>query len=81
MQPKRKGITVSLPPEMARRFERLATAEAKIRSQLFGVMIRVYQQHRHNQEFTELQKYGTRIAQERGVLTEADVEKLVFEDR
>jgi len=81
MQPKRKGITVSLPPDMARQFERLAKAEAKNKSQLFRDMIRVYQQHLRNQEFTELQKYGARMAQERGVLTEADVEKLVFEDR
>ena len=81
MQPKRKGITVSLPPDIARQFERLAKAEGKNKGQLIWDMIRVYQQHRHNQEFTELQKYGTRIAQERGVLTEADVEKLVFEDR
>src|SRR5881296_3252752 len=50
MQPKRKGITVSLPPDMARQFERLAKAEAKNKSQLFRDMIRVYQQHLRNQE-------------------------------
>jgi len=81
MKAKRVPLTVSLPPELAREFDKLAKDETKNKSQLFRDMIRTYQQRRLEQEFLELQRYGARQARKRGILTEADVEALVFQDR
>ncbi len=81
MKPKRVPLTVSLPPEVAREFDTLAKDEAKNKSQLFRDMFRTYQHRRLEQEFLELQRYGTRQARKKGVLTEADVEALIFRDR
>jgi len=81
MKPKRVPLTVSLPPELAREFDKLAKDETKNKSQLFREMFRTYQQRRVEQEFFELQRYGARQARKKGMLTEADVEALVFRDR
>jgi metal-responsive CopG/Arc/MetJ family transcriptional regulator len=78
---KRVPVTVSLPPDLARKFERWAKAEAKNKSQLFRDMLRAYEQRRLEQEFFELQRYGARQARKKGILTEARVEALVFRDR
>ena len=81
MKRKRAALTVSLPPELAREFDKLSRDEAKNKSQLFRDIFRAYQQRRREQEFFELQRYGARQARKKGVLTEADVEALVFEKR
>jgi metal-responsive CopG/Arc/MetJ family transcriptional regulator len=81
MAQKRVPLTVSLPPELARKFEKAAKAEAKNKSQLFREMFRTYQQHRIEQDFLELQRYGAKQARKKGLLTETDVEALVFQDR
>jgi len=78
---KRVPLTVSLPPDLARKFERWAKAEAKNKSQLFRDMFRAYEQRRLEQEVFELQRYGTRQARKKGLLTEAEVEALVFQAR
>jgi predicted transcriptional regulator len=74
-------LTVSVPSELATKFEKLAKAEAKNRSQLFREMISVYEQRRREEEFLVLQRYGARQARKKRVLTEADVEALVFQGR
>lgn len=74
-------LTLSLPPDLARQFARLAKEEAKNKSQLFRDMFRAFQRLRLEHEFFELQRYGARQAKKKTVLTEADVEKLVLEDR
>lgn len=81
MGQKRVPLTVSLPPDLARKFDRLAKVEAKNKSQLFRDMFRAYQQRRQEEEFFELQRYGAREARKKKILTEADVEALVFQDR
>jgi metal-responsive CopG/Arc/MetJ family transcriptional regulator len=81
MKRRRVGLTVSLPPELAKEFDRLTKAEAKNKSQLFREMFRAYQQRRAEREFFEVQRYGTRQARKKGLFTEADVEALVFENR
>ena len=81
MKAKRVPLTVSLPPELAREFDKLAKDETKNKSQLFREMFRTYQQRRVEQEFFELQRYGARQARKKGILTEVDVEALVFRDR
>ena len=81
MKPKRVPLTVSLPAALAREFDTLAKDEAKNKSQLFREMFRTYQQRRVEQEFFALQRYGARQGRKKGVLTEANVEALVFQDR
>lgn len=77
----RVPLTVSVPSELATMFEKLAKAEAKNKSQLFREMVSVYEQRRREEEFLALQRYGAKQARKKGVLTEADVEALVFQDR
>jgi metal-responsive CopG/Arc/MetJ family transcriptional regulator len=81
MKRARVPVTVSLPSNLAENFERLAKAEAKNKSQLFREMFMVYERRRREEQFHELQRYGVRKARKQGVLTEADVEKLVFQGR
>lgn len=81
MSKKRVALTVSLPPDLARKFQRMAKAEAKNNSQLFREMVQTYEQRRAEEEFFALQRYGARQARKQGILTEAEVEELVFRDR
>ncbi len=81
MEQKRVALTVSLPPALAKKFDRMAKGQAKNKSQLFREMIQVYEQRRLEEEFYELQRYGARQARKKGLLTEADVEAVVFKDR
>ncbi len=81
MSPKRKLLTVSLPPDMAKKFDKLAQGKGKNKSQLFREMFHTYERHRREREFYELQRYGANEARKMGILTEADVEELVFQDR
>jgi len=81
MSPKRKLLTVSLPPDLARKFDKLAQVEGKNKSQLFREMFHTYEQLRREREFYELQRYGANEARKMAILTEADVEELVFQDR
>jgi metal-responsive CopG/Arc/MetJ family transcriptional regulator len=81
MKRTRVPITVSLPSNLAENFERLAKAEAKNKSQLFRDMLTAYERRQREVQFHELQRYGVKQARKKGVLTEADVEKLVFQGR
>ena len=77
----RVAISVSLPPEQAAAFDLLARSEKKTRSALMRDMLSVYQQRREEQELAKLQQYGAGLSRDVGILTEADVERIVFEDR
>ena len=81
MKRPRVPVTVSLPSNLAESFERLAKAEAKNKSQLFREMLAVYERRRREEQFHELQRYGVKKARKKGILTEDDVEKLVFQGR
>lgn len=81
MKRPRVPVTVSLPSNLAESFERLATTEAKNKSQLFREMLMFYEQRRREGQFHELQRYGVKKARKKGVLTEAGVGKLVFQGR
>ena len=78
---KRIPLTVSLPPNLAREFDKLAEAEEKNKSQLFRDMFRIYQQRRQEGVFFGLQRYGARQARKKGVLTENDVDAIIFRNR
>jgi hypothetical protein len=81
MNRKRVAMTISIPPEIAKDYERLAQKEAKNKSQLFRDMFLLYKERTLEQEFFELQRYGAKLAKGKGILTEKDVEKIVFEGR
>lgn len=73
------GFSVS--PEIADEYERLAKRERRSKSDLFREMIAAYKARRAEEEFLRLQARMSRRARAKGVLTERDVERLVFEDR
>lgn len=81
MKHTRVPITVSLPANLAESFEKLAKAESKNKSQLFREMFTTYERRRREERFLDLQRYGLKKARKKGILTEADVEKLVFQGR
>lgn len=77
----RTAVTISIPRNMAEEYDKLAKRLAKSRSALFREMFLTYKRQYLKEEFRELQTYGTALAQKRGLFTESDVEKLVFEGR
>ena len=81
MKRARVPVTVSLPSNLAKSFEKLAKAESKNKSQLFREMLTTYERRRREERFLDLQRYGVKKARKKGILTEADVEKLVFQGR
>jgi len=81
MARRRTAITISLPPDIAEDYEMLAQREAKNKSQLFRDMFMHYKKETAEQEFYELQRYGAKLARGKGILTEKDVERIVFEGR
>lgn len=74
-------LAVSVPPESAEDFDRLARQEGRNRSELFREMLRVYRGYRESATFESLQRYGAARARSRGVRDEADVERLIHEAR
>ena len=74
-------LTVSVPPEAAEAFERLAEREGRNRSELLREMLGVYRAHGETQTCESLQRYGAARAAHRGIKTEKDVERLIRESR
>ena len=81
MKRRRVAVTISLPPEIARDYEKIADQEAKNKSQLFRDMFSLYREKTLEREFFDLQRYGAKRAREKGILTEKEVERIVFEGR
>jgi predicted transcriptional regulator len=81
MKRRRVAMTISLSPEIAEDYEKIAEQEAKNKSQLFRDMFLLYKEKAREKEFFELQHYGARMARGKGILTEKDVERIVLEDR
>ena len=77
----RVAVTISIPPAVVKEYDRIARATGKNRSELFQEMFDTYRRARGEEVFAELQRYGAQKARERGIRTERDVERLVFEDR
>ncbi|HYU57062.1 MAG TPA: ribbon-helix-helix protein, CopG family [Actinomycetota bacterium] len=74
-------LTVSVPPESADDFERIAEEEGRNRSELFREMLRIYRAYRETGEFESLQRYGAAHARRLGVRDERDVERLIRDAR
>jgi len=81
MKRRRVAVTISLPPDIAQNYEKLAQQEAKNKSQLFRDMFLLYKARTLEQEFYDLQRRGAKLARKKAILTEKDVERIVFEDR
>lgn len=74
-------VAVSVPPESAEDFERMARQEGRNKSELFREMLRVYRAYRETGRFESLQRYGATRARALGVRDERDVERLIREAR
>ena len=74
-------LSVSVPPESAREFKRLAEREGRNKSELFREMLAIYLTYRESQTFESLQRYGASAARRAGVRDESDVERLIQESR
>jgi hypothetical protein len=74
-------LSVSVPPELARDFERLAEQQGGNKSELFREMLRVYQTYQETGRFEFLQRYGAARARAVGVRDEHDVDRLIQEAR
>ena len=74
-------LTVSVPPETAKDFDRIAHEEGRNRSELFREMLRVYRTYLETRTFESLQRYGAAQASRQGITTEKDVERLIREAR
>lgn len=76
-----KVLAVSVSPEAAQEFNRLAGAEGRNKSELFREMLRVYRIYRDTGTFESLQRYGAARARRLGIRDERDVERLIEEAR
>lgn len=66
-------ITLSLPPEMAKKIEKLMKEEERTRSELFREALRRYIEEK---EWQKILRYGRKKAKERGI-TKEQVEDIV----
>jgi predicted transcriptional regulator len=73
------GFSVS--PELAREYEKLAARQKTTKSDLFRRMVETYKVQLDEEEFARLQRKMAGRARKRGVFTEEDVDRIVFEDR
>ena len=69
--------TISLPPELAREVEEIAREEKKPLSAVIQDALRMARKERLKKEFYQIQGYWSRIAKEKGILNEKDLEKLL----
>jgi len=81
MPRKSQLIGFSVSSDVAADCERLAQREGRSKSDLLREMIAMYKAKREEDEFFRLQKRMALRARGQGVLTEKDVDRLVFEDR
>ena len=71
--------TISLPPELAREAEEIARAEGKTLSAVVQDALRQARAHRLKRELDNIQGYWSRVAQEKGILSEGDLERYLQE--
>jgi len=74
-----KVLTVSLPQDMFKQAEKIAKDENRTRSELFREALRQYIASR--ERWQEMRRWGRKSAEELGIKSEADVERLIDEFR
>jgi len=67
--------TISLPPDLAREVEELARSEGKTVSGVVQDALRLAQRTRLKAQFQGIQGYWSTIAQQRGILSDKDLER------
>jgi len=77
----RIAVTISMPQDMAEEYENMARIMSKNKSVLFREMFKDYKRQALEKDFRELQRYGSDQGIKKGLFTESDVEKLVFQGR
>ena len=76
-----KVLSISVPERLAEELDRMATEEGVSKSELFRSMVKAYKRERAAADFRELQRRLAPKARARGIKTEEDVDRIVFEDR
>lgn len=74
-----KVLTVSLPQEMFKKAEKIAREENRTRSELFREALRQYISTR--ERWQSVRARGARTAEELGIRSEEDIERLIQEFR
>jgi CopG family transcriptional regulator/antitoxin EndoAI len=74
----RKILTLSLPPQLLAKVERLAKQDNRNKSELLREALRRYIEER---EWRDVLKYAKKKSIQQGIFTEADIEKIVDEVR
>jgi metal-responsive CopG/Arc/MetJ family transcriptional regulator len=76
-----KVLSVSVPERLAEELEQMAEEEGISKSELFRSMVKAYRRERAEMRFLELQRRLAPMARARGIETEEDVDRIVFEGR
>ncbi|MDA8172706.1 MAG: ribbon-helix-helix protein, CopG family [Nitrospiraceae bacterium] len=69
--------TISLPPDLAKEAEDMAREEGKTLSAVMQDALRLAKKQRLRNEFFAIQDFWSRKAREKGILTEADLKRLL----
>ena len=67
--------TISLPPDLSKELEEIAQEEGKTVSAVIQDALRIAKRERLKSKLLDTQKYWTRKAKEKGILTERDLQK------
>jgi predicted transcriptional regulator len=67
--------TISLPPDLAKEAEEIASEEGRTLSAVIQDALRLAVKERLKKEFYQMQDYWSRKAKEKGILTEKDLER------
>lgn len=73
-------MTISVPPDIAKEYKKIAMTKGETVSQFFREIFAFYKQEKLAEDFSNLQKYGAKKAKELKI-SEKDIEKLIFEGR
>ena len=71
--------TISLPPDLAREAEEIARSEGKSLSAVIQDALRLARRKRLEGELRGIRGYWSRLAKEKGVLSEKDLERYLAE--
>ncbi len=71
--------TISLPPELAKEIEEIASEEGKTLSAVIQDALRTTRRERLKKEFYQIQGFWSSKAKEKGVLTEKELERYLKE--
>ncbi len=76
-----KALGFSVDPALAEEYEHIAAYQGTSKSELFRQMVAVYREKLEEEEFFRLQRKMANRVRKKGILTEKEIEHLVFEDR